>query len=289
MDSRSQFIARLKREVGTKEVPSGSNKVKYNKIFYGRDVSGSAYPWCQTFAWVEEEEAGLSDQVTKTASCGAAANYAQKVGRWHWGASGIQAGDQVIFSFSSPHDHTGFCIGVGSSTITTIEGNTSLTSQDNGGNVMQRTRNKSKVYGYIRLTFAEEPDVPVQAPDKNILIGQQASVKFTGHKIACDGYDGPETRKQAVRVLQTALKKDYKAARYLKVDGVWGSDSNKKLGTHYVEYGERQYMVTAAEILLYLKGKDPKGVEYPGIFGTGLQKAAGKRKITADDFKSYLK
>ena len=288
MYTRSRFIAHLREQIGTKESPSGSNNVVYNTRYYGHAVSGSAYPWCQTFAWCMEVDAGLSEQITKTASCGAAATYAQKAGRWHWGSSGIQAGDQVIFSFSSPHDHTGFVISVASSTITTIEGNTSLTSNDNGGNVMQRTRNKSKVYGYIRLTFAEEPE-PAENPDNKILVGQQASVNFTGVKIACDGYDGPETRKQAVRVLQTALKKDYKAAKNLKVDGIYGPATKKALGSHYVEKGERQYMVTAAEILLYLKGKDPKGVEYPGLFGTGLQKAAGKSKITASDFESYLK
>ena len=40
-------------EVGTKEYPSGSNKVKYNTWYYGRKVSGSAYPWCMVFvSWI---------------------------------------------------------------------------------------------------------------------------------------------------------------------------------------------------------------------------------------------
>ncbi len=43
------LVATALAEVGTKEVPSGSNKVKYNTWFYGRAVSGSAYPWCMTF------------------------------------------------------------------------------------------------------------------------------------------------------------------------------------------------------------------------------------------------
>ena len=36
-------------EIGTKENPAGSNKVKYNTWYYGREVSGKAYPWCMVF------------------------------------------------------------------------------------------------------------------------------------------------------------------------------------------------------------------------------------------------
>lgn len=36
-------------QVGIKESPSGSNRVKYNTWFYGREVKGSAYPWCMTY------------------------------------------------------------------------------------------------------------------------------------------------------------------------------------------------------------------------------------------------
>lgn len=47
------IVAKAKSQVGTKEVPAGSNKVKYNTWFYGKEVSGSAYPWCMAFvSWV---------------------------------------------------------------------------------------------------------------------------------------------------------------------------------------------------------------------------------------------
>ena len=36
-------------QVGVKEKPKNSNKVKYNTWYYGKVVSGSAYPWCMTF------------------------------------------------------------------------------------------------------------------------------------------------------------------------------------------------------------------------------------------------
>lgn len=94
-------------------------------------------------------------------------------------------------------------------------------------------------------------------------------------------------------VLQTALNKDYKSN--LVVDGAFGSKSNTALGSHYVKKGEKQYMVTAAEILMYLNNINPNGVEYPGSYGSGLVNAAKIKfggdgsKITSTNFLSLLK
>ena len=71
--------------------------------------------------------------------------------------------------------------------------------------------------------------------------------------------------------LQQAMNMDYNAG--LAVDGDWGPKSEAALAGHTVRMGETQYMVTALEILLMLKGYDPAGVECPGSFGTGLQAA----------------
>ena len=46
-------IATAMAEVGICESPKNSNRVKYNTWFYGKEVRGSAYPWCATFiCWV---------------------------------------------------------------------------------------------------------------------------------------------------------------------------------------------------------------------------------------------
>ena len=40
-------------QVGVKEKPKNSNRVRYNTWFYGKEVSGAKYPWCCTFVcWV---------------------------------------------------------------------------------------------------------------------------------------------------------------------------------------------------------------------------------------------
>lgn len=152
--------------------------------------------------------------------------------------------------------------------------------------------------GYISLAYATKtgdlPKPTTTTATGNALIkkGQEAAVKFTGLKAIdgktfdVDGERGPQTRKMAACVLQTAMNKDYKCG--LTVDGVFGATSKTKLAGHYVEKGETQWMVTAAEIMLYMLGKDPNGIEYPGEFGSGLAKAAGKTKITANDFLEYL-
>ena len=47
----------------------------------------------------------------------------------------------------------------------------------------------------------------------------------------------------------------------------------KALKGHTVRKGESQYMVTALQILLMLKGYNPNGVESPGSFGSGCESA----------------
>ena len=111
--------------------------------------------------------------------------------------------------------------------------------------------------------------------------------KVTGQRDAA-------TVKTGIKVLQTALNKDYGAG--LVVDGIFGLNTDKALGKHYVTSGECQYMVTAAEILLLLHGYNPKSVEFPGIFGSGMlaavktfQKAHGLAISGICDRETFLK
>lgn len=128
--------------------------------------------------------------------------------------------------------------------------------------------------------------------NKLVKRGQQEAIKFTGVKIATDGLVGSETNMMKARVLQHAINLDYKSG--LVEDGKFGSASKKALGSHYVKTGETQSMVTAAEILMYLNGFNPNGVEYPGTYGSGLVAASKKKygddglKITASEFLQLL-
>ena len=107
-----------------------------------------------------------------------------------------------------------------------------------------------------------------------ISLGQQHANNFAGCGLNPDGIRGELTRKGAVKVLQHAMNLDYNAG--LSEDGAFGSLSSNALSGHTVRQGETQYMVTALEILLMLKGYNPNGVECPGVFGSGLSEAVGQ-------------
>ena len=81
MAAAERVLSIARRELGTKESPANSNRVKYNAWYYGREVSGSAYPWCMVFVQWVFAQAGVKLPV-KTASCGALMNAAKRAGRW---------------------------------------------------------------------------------------------------------------------------------------------------------------------------------------------------------------
>lgn len=142
---------------------------------------------------------------------------------------------------------------------------------------------------FFSMAFNPADDPAPEKSKKDIIkAGQEHSVKFTGHAIKIDGDRGKETRAQAFRVLRHALNLDYFGG---EMDEDKGDTKllEVALGTHYVKRGEKQHMVTAAEILLELQGIDPRGVEFPGQFGPGLEAAAGKSRIEAADFLKWCR
>lgn len=140
-------------EVGITEYPPNSNNVKYNTAFYGKEVSGSSYPWCATFIWwvFAQHDPML---IKKTANCQTLGNWFNEQGRWH---SNPQVGDIVFFHYSTNSNwtnHVGIVKAVNGNVIETIEGNTSVNSDDNGGAVMVRQRS-SNIVGYGRPEYSE--------------------------------------------------------------------------------------------------------------------------------------
>lgn len=97
----------------------------------------------------------LSLLPTKTASCpamGSAAKKAKRIVSW----ANKKIGDVIEFDFNhnGTPDHTGILIKINSDgSITTIEGNTSLKSDDNGGCVMLRKRYKKDIPYFVRPKY----------------------------------------------------------------------------------------------------------------------------------------
>lgn len=152
MDRRQAIMARARAEVGTKEMPPNSNKVKYNTWFYNKEVSGSAYPWCCAFiAWLFRD---AKDIFPKTASCAFALDFFESRNEI---VTEPKPGDIVFFKYKTNNrktNHIGLVMDVKKDTIVTIEGNTSQKSSDNGGCVMRRERSKkSNVVAFARPRY----------------------------------------------------------------------------------------------------------------------------------------
>ena len=147
-------------ELGVKESPAGSNNVKYNTAYYGREVKGSGYPWCCTFVWWLFREAGASKLFYdggKTAYCPGLMAYhrSQAV------SGDYKPGDVIFFDFNGNKtaDHVGICESWDGTTITTIDGNTGEGNEANGGCVMRRPRHKKYICGAYRPAYEEEETV----------------------------------------------------------------------------------------------------------------------------------
>lgn len=157
-------------EIGVTD--DGNNKVKYNTEYYGREVEGNNYPWCCVFVWWVFNHAKASKLFfngKKCASCTTTRNtmIAQKV-------EDPKAGDLVFFNFlggSDKVEHIGIVEAVNSDgSITTIEGNTSIGNNANGGAVMRRNRKGSYIDSYIRPMYDVAATKPVKKTNKQVAL-----------------------------------------------------------------------------------------------------------------------
>lgn len=160
MPTVNQILALAQSQVGTTEYPPNSNNVIYNTAYYGHDVSGSSYPWCAVFVWWVFAQF-TPCLVKKTASCMDMAQWFKDNGKW---GSTPHVGDVVFFKFNTNSrwtNHVGIVKEVldGGAKLITIEGNTSVSSDDNGGAVMERTRT-SNIVGFGRPAYSENVPAP---------------------------------------------------------------------------------------------------------------------------------
>ena len=147
--------------VGVKENPPDSNNVIFNTDYYGRHVYGGAYPWCCTFGWDIFRMAGASELFydgKKTAYCPEVVNWGRKNDLIVPMTEG-RPGDLILFDWN--HDGVADHIGIiekqlDKNIYRTIEGNTAVGNDSNGGEVMRRTRDTNTVCCIIRPRYYEE-------------------------------------------------------------------------------------------------------------------------------------
>ena len=155
MATVSELLELARRQIGVKECPPNSNNVRYNTWYYGREVSGAAYPWCMVFVQWVFDQAGVKLPI-RTASCGALMRAAKAAGCWV--TKGYQPGDVVIYDFpgGAATDHCGIVESVDGTYISAIEGNTSSNNDADGGAVERRARKFSQIVGAVRPTYDKE-------------------------------------------------------------------------------------------------------------------------------------
>lgn len=194
-----QIIDRAKAEIGTHEVPPNSNNVKYNTWYYGHPVAGSDYPWCAVFiSWLFKAEQGICP---RTASCVNMLAWFEKKRQI---VNKPQAGDIVFFKYNTNNrrtNHVGLVVSVSDDgrTINTIEGNTSISSQDNGGKVMQRNR-YSNIVAYARPAYQQGTltnitnHKPLEEIAMDVIRGKYGVMPERKQKLEAEGYNYEEVR-----------------------------------------------------------------------------------------------
>lgn len=157
-----KILALARAQLGEKENPMGSNRVKYNNEYYEMEVKGPEYPWCCVFQWWLFRHAGGEELFFgggKTASCTALWRDYQKRGR-AVEKEDIRPGDLVFFVFdggrSGGMNHVGICERVEPGYVTTIDGNTG-SDDANGGTVARKRRSLKYVGGAARPAYEDAP------------------------------------------------------------------------------------------------------------------------------------
>lgn len=208
----------------------------FTKWFYGNNTTA---PWCAIFVYYCLAHTGgkeLMSGCKNKAYCPSIWNWAKAKGYTISKGSKAKYGDLVLFDWQKDGvcDHIGFILEDNGNTVDTLEGNTSSTSNGNGGCVQYRTRSKSVIKGYVRLPYAKAkkryytgklPKLPKRTYFKEGDKGGEVKKlqKFLNwygnYKLATDGIYGVKTA-EAVR--------RFEAKERITVDGEYGKQCNSK-------------------------------------------------------------
>lgn len=218
--------------------------------FYNGAKNG--YPWCECFVdWCFYKAYGKAMAFTLLyqplrsagAGCTQSAQYYKKHGAFY---NTPKVGDQIFFTWGGDVEHTGLVYAVSSTTVYTVEGNTSGDKGlvPNGGGVFKKEypRSSSQIYGYGRPDYSlidDNDDTPVPEPAPQPDPVDEGMVEVKVHELS-RGNSGSE-----VKALQALLIK-----RWGISCGVWGMDGDFGSGTESaVKKFQAQHGLTADGIV----------------------------------------
>lgn len=181
MATAQELVGWAQSQIGVKESPANSNRVKYWDYYRercGLNLQGN--PWCVAFVTMGMSVIGqwsFTKDEPRFRYCPALVDWAKANGQWLDREAICQPGDLILFSDSTRACHVGIVEKrISSAEVQTIEGNTSVTSNDNGGSVMRRIRTYGKagsswyILGFVRSKWTEKQpaDVPHQVPGNKV-------------------------------------------------------------------------------------------------------------------------
>ncbi|ANZ19960.1 CHAP domain-containing protein [Streptomyces noursei] len=155
MAQAADVIRIARGEIGYREGFSGghwNNHQRYSPAVPGLEWSQNQ-AWCATFVSWCARQAGAGSLFPVTASVWTAYNWFRSRGRY---SAYPAIGAQVIYGRSA-NSHTGIVVAYDANTITTVEGNTSVTGSAEGDGVYLKRRNRRDAYvhGYGLPQYAE--------------------------------------------------------------------------------------------------------------------------------------
>lgn len=183
MNQADDILGLARHQIGVKESPSGSNNVIYNTRYYGQEVHdglwGTTFAWCAVFVWWLFRELGLSKLYyggKKTASCTTLCNYYKANGQIV-PFDQAKPGDIVFFKWKTTRktpQHVGIVESRKEDTLTTIEGNTAVGNDGNGGMVMRRKRKSNVVFAVARPAYKNnEEEIDMTKEDVQKIVKEE--------------------------------------------------------------------------------------------------------------------
>lgn len=209
MGTLKELLDLAEKQIGVSEQPPSSNNVRYNTWYYGREVMGSAYPWCMVFCQWVYNKVNIKLPI-RTASCTEMMKAAKANNAWVNNRH-MRPGDLVLYNFdnnTANSEHCGIIKSINGIKMEVIEGNTSTSNDANGGKVMLRTRSINTALGAFRPKFEEG-----------------------GLDMTIDEFITNLSAKQAYTLLEKA--RSYAASlaepKWSKDEGYWKAATDKKL------------------------------------------------------------
>ena len=275
------------------------SQLNYHSSGYSKfnEAYGMAGAWCVMFVWWCFHQAGADSLFfggNKSASSGQLLKYYKDNGQL---VNDPKKGDIVFFHFpGSQHNpcHTAICSkdGYTNGKITTIDGNTSMKgSQDNGGWVNERTRDKSNVTAIARPLYAGVTIKPSEVTDvinNNYSSGSSSSSSGStsgGYNIGADGVtenlnsDVGTLFDKITAIGKTMVKQIFGSKLY---NFVFGSDDDESDGT------DMSGMTSGLTASMYgtTSGSTSNSSSAPTTTSSGASKPAANTGKTMTDIKN---